>query len=88
MFWLRADEEVVEVLRSDFGDLDIVDVHFCFDEVEQQVGPSYMGMVILYGVVMWDYLRDVYMNSGSGREASSIQIARMQFRLSSSLHSG
>ena len=30
--------EVVEVLRSDFGDLDVVDVHFLlFDEVEQEV---------------------------------------------------
>ena len=30
--------EVVEILGSDFGDLDVVDVHFLlFDEVEQEV---------------------------------------------------
>ena len=30
--------EVVEVLRGDFGDLDVVNVHFLlFDEVEQEV---------------------------------------------------
>jgi hypothetical protein len=30
--------EVIEILGSDFGDLDVVDVHFLlFDEVEQEV---------------------------------------------------
>jgi hypothetical protein len=30
--------EVVEVLRGDFGDLDVVNVHFLlFDEIEQEV---------------------------------------------------
>ncbi len=35
--------EVVEVLGSDFGDLDVVDVHFLlFDEVEQEVERTFV----------------------------------------------
>jgi hypothetical protein len=35
--------EVVEVLRRDFGDLDVVDVHFLlFDEVEQEVERTFV----------------------------------------------
>jgi hypothetical protein len=35
--------EIVEVLRSDFGDLDVVDVHFLlFDEVEQEVERTFV----------------------------------------------
>ena len=35
--------EVVEVLRGDFGDLDVVDVHFLlFDEIEQEVEGTFV----------------------------------------------
>ena len=35
--------EVVEILRSDFGDLDVVNVHFLlFDEVEQEVERAFV----------------------------------------------
>src|SRR6202035_1625246 len=35
--------EVVEVLRGDFGDLDVVDVHFLlFDEVEQEIEGTFV----------------------------------------------